>query len=108
MKKTLIIVGSLAVIGTGLYLFMKRPKAVININDSDMSGTATLGNKSGSFGQNMGIELSTRNGYTLNVAGSNGFTLRRFGKNIESTDKITPYDKGSSNVTINHVNYKVV
>lgn len=114
MKKALIIIGSLAAVGTGVYFFSKRPKAVININDSTGSGTFSLGNKQGSFNKTTAQGgVQTWNGYSLVVMGQKqgnsqsgsqgGYLLRRYGKVIEQTSDITPYDSGSSYVTINHI-----
>ena len=99
--KTILITGIVAAIGVTAYAYLKRPKATITINDTTGEGTATLGKKSGSFTKIMGISMGTWNGYKLDV--DNGYTFSRNGKNIETTKAITPYDGGSSNVTINHI-----
>jgi hypothetical protein len=100
MKKGLIITSVIVVgIGTLGYFFTRRPKGTIIIN-SDGSGTAKLGNKTGTFEKGQGTMLTTWNGWSLSVS-SDRRTLRRYGTTYED-GKIGQYDGGSSSVKIIH------
>jgi hypothetical protein len=104
MKKALIILGSLAIVGTGVYLWLKQPVVVINYNDKTGEGNVKLGNKTASFKAGEGVVLGSWNGYEISVQGTTGkYLFRRYGKSVESSDGITPYDNGSSYITINHI-----
>lgn len=104
MKKVLIISGIVVVAGVaGFYFYNKMPKAVININDASEAGTIEIGSKSGTFTKTMAPSMRTWNGWELNMTSGGGYMLRHNGKVYASATAITPYDNGSSYVTINHV-----
>lgn len=108
MKTAFLVIGSLALVVGGLYLYMKQPKVVIDINDTTGEGTATMAGKSGKFDKASDVLINTWNGYRLTIGGSStkgasiAYSFTRNGNNIESSTNITPYDNGSSYVAINH------
>lgn len=111
MKTVLIVTGVAVALGGAYYLYQRRPKAVININDATGAGTFSLGKKQGIFNNTLSQGgLQTWNGFQFDVMGKKkdansqgGYLLRRWGKVIEQTDDISPYSGGSSNVTVNHI-----
>jgi hypothetical protein len=103
MKKALIITGVVGAVGTFFYLWQKRPKVVIDWNDKTGDGTVQIGNKRASVTKGQGVVVGTWNGYNVSLdAGTGRYLFRRYGKTIESSEGITPYDGGSSYVQINH------
>jgi hypothetical protein len=100
MKKGIIITSSVVVgIGALVYLFYKRPKGMITINN-DGSGTARLGNKTGDFIKGECVKITTWNQWTLDAC-SDHRTLRHLGKTMIAGG-ITKYDGGSSDLIIIH------
>lgn len=99
----------LSLVGIGLVyagyrVWAKAPKAEIEIDDETGKGVARLGNSKMDFDNQVAAVLKSWNGYELVVGGpQKKYALTRNGKNISSAETITPYDGGSSWVTIKHV-----
>jgi hypothetical protein len=81
-KKILIIGGIIAL--TGLVFFLIPPKAKVVIR-KDGSGTASLGGSTKEFTTDIGVDITTINGYELHVFGED-IWLRKWGRDVLNKD----------------------
>jgi len=96
-----LIITSVIVVGIGAlgYFYTRRPKGTIIINP-DGSGTAKLGNRTGTFEKGQCVSLTTWNQWTLDAC-SDYMSLERFGTTY-TEGGITEYFLGTSDVKIIH------